>query len=105
MLLTIPGAGACTQKRVADKELKKLISFTTKAIFPKKQDLISELVKEEDGIMAAERRGIAEGARQAAIANARNALNMGLSPEQASQIIALSLEQVLKLREMMKTES
>ena len=69
------------------------------------------------GLLAAERRGIAKGhasglaegelrgARQAAIANARNALNMGLSPEQASQITALSLEQVLKLREKMKTES
>ena len=33
---------------------KKLTVFTTKTI-PKKQDLISELVKEEDGLMAAEK--------------------------------------------------
>ncbi len=38
------------------------------------------------------------GARQNAIANARNALNMGLSPEQVSQITELPLEQVLTLK-------
>ncbi|MBR4598952.1 MAG: hypothetical protein IKO39_02755, partial [Treponema sp.] len=114
---------------------------------PKKQDLISELVKEEDGIMAAEktlskinmdewrwiiqgqiegrkrdytsgllaaeRRGIAkghasglaEGAQRNAIANARTALNMGLTPEQVSQITALSLEQVLALKNELKVEN
>ena len=58
------------------------------------------------GLLAAERRGIAKGlaegelrgARQAAIANARTALNMGLPPEQVSQITALPLEQVLAIK-------
>ena len=46
----------------------------------------------------AEQRGIKRGAQQTAIANARNALNMGLSPEQVSQITELPLEQVLTLK-------
>lgn len=43
--------------------------------------------------------GREEGAQQTAIANAKNALNMGLTPEQASQITSLPLEQVLALKE------
>ena len=43
--------------------------------------------------------GIQIGARENAIANAKNALVMGLSPEQTSQITFLPLEQVIALKE------
>ena len=43
--------------------------------------------------------GIQIGARENAIANAKNALVMGLSPEQTSQITSLPLEQVIALKE------
>jgi predicted transposase YdaD len=53
---------------------------------------------------AAREEGREEGAKATAIANAKNALAMGLSPEQASQITALSLEQVLALKEELNRE-
>jgi hypothetical protein len=43
--------------------------------------------------------GVAEGAQQNAIANAKNALDMGLTPEQIAQITSLPLEQVLALKD------
>ena len=49
-------------------------------------------------------RGRKEGALNKAIESAKNALNMGLSPEQAVQITSLPLEQVLALKEELKTE-
>ena len=45
--------------------------------------------------------GVAEGAQQNAIANAKNALDMGLTPEQIAQITSLPLEQVLALKSEM----
>ena len=48
--------------------------------------------------------GFEEGAQQASIANAKNALKMGLSPEQAAQITSLPLEQVLALKEELTRE-
>ena len=45
--------------------------------------------------------GVAEGAQQTAIANAKNALDMGLTPEQIAQITSLPLEQVLALKSEM----
>ena len=42
--------------------------------------------------------GHAEGARQKAVEDARNALAMNLSAEQAAQITGLPLEQVLELQ-------
>ena len=48
--------------------------------------------------------GMEIGARENAIANAKNALAMGLSPEQASQITSLPLEQVLALKEELARE-
>ena len=39
------------------------------------------------------------------IANAKNALAMGLSPDQAAQITSLPLEQVLALKEKLASES
>ena len=55
-----------------------------------------------DGIATGEARGksigIAEGARKTAIANAKNAFNMGLNPEQVAKITELPLEQVLELK-------
>ena len=43
-----------------------------------------------------------QGEKQTSIANAKNALNMGLSPEQAAQITSLPLEQVLAIKEELK---
>ena len=43
--------------------------------------------------------GYDEGAQAKARENARNALNMGLTPEQAAQITSLPLEEVLTLKE------
>ena len=45
--------------------------------------------------------GVAEGAQQTAIANAKNALDMGLTPEQIAQITSLPLEQVFALKNEM----
>ena len=45
--------------------------------------------------------GVAKGAQQNAIANAKNALDMGLTPEQIAQITSLPLEQVLALKSEM----
>ena len=45
------------------------------------------------------------GVYETAIANAKNALTMGLSPEQASQITSLPLEQVLVLKEELEREA
>ena len=65
------------------------------------------------GLLAAERRGIAKGlaegelrgAQRNAIANARNLLSMNLcTPEQIAQAVSLPLEQVLALKEELKTE-
>ena len=43
--------------------------------------------------------GIAEGAQQTAIENTKNALKLGLSPNQIAQITGLELSQVLALKE------
>ncbi len=48
--------------------------------------------------------GRAEGAHANAIENARNAIKLGLPPEQISQITGLPLEQVLALKEELETE-
>ncbi len=115
----------------------KWCKFLKEADNPKKQDLISELTKEEDGIMAAENtlnkinmdewrwiiqgqiegrkrdytsgllaaerrglaKGLAEGAQQTAIANARNLLQKSnLSPEIIAECCSLPVEQVLALK-------
>ena len=61
------------------------------------------------GLLAAERRGIAKGelrgARQAAIANARNLLALGVNAETVSEGCSLPLEQVLALKEEIQTKS
>ena len=62
------------------------------------------------GLLAAERRGIAKGelrgARQAAIANARNLLKKSsLTAEMIAECCSLSLEQVLALKNELKTEN
>ena len=49
--------------------------------------------------------GMKRGIHETAIANAKNALTMGLSPEQASQITSLPLEQVLALKEELEREA
>ena len=65
------------------------------------------------GLLAAERRGIAkghasglaEGAQQTAIANARNLLALGVNAETVSEGCSLPLEQVLTLKNELETES
>ena len=58
------------------------------------------------GLLAAERRGIAEGAHQAAIANARNFLiKSSLTAEMIAECCSLSLEQVLALKKELQTKS
>lgn len=49
--------------------------------------------------------GEIRGAQKNAIENAKNALKMGLSAEQAAQITSLSLEQVLSLKEEIQVAS
>ncbi|MBQ4013877.1 MAG: Rpn family recombination-promoting nuclease/putative transposase [Treponema sp.] len=51
-----------------------------------------------DIMTEAKEEGIAEGARQKAVENARNALAMNLTAEQAAQITGLPIEQVLELQ-------
>ena len=48
--------------------------------------------------------GVEFGKEAASIENAKNALAMGLSPEQASQITALPLEQVIALKKELDRE-
>ena len=48
--------------------------------------------------------GVADGAQQNAIANAKNALSLGLSCDQVAQITSLPLEQVLALKEELAPE-
>ncbi|MBB5226285.1 hypothetical protein DYE50_09550 [Treponema ruminis] len=48
--------------------------------------------------------GMAAGERRNAIKNAKNALSMGLSPEQTAQITSLPLEQVLTLKEELEKQ-
>ena len=136
----LPEINNCEEARNLPSILK-WCKFLKEADNPKKQDLISELVKEEDGIMAAEKtlskinmdewrwiiqghiegrkrdytsgllaaenRGIAKGelrgARQAAIANARNFLiKSSLTAEMITECCSLFLEQVLALKNELK---
>ncbi len=53
----------------------------------------------EEGVADGIVQGEARGAQQTAIANAKNAIAMGLPPEQIAQITSLPLEQVLSLKE------
>lgn len=53
----------------------------------------------------AERRGREAGRNEKARENARNALSMGLTAEQAAQITSLSLEEVLSLKEELEHET
>ena len=53
------------------------------------------------GLLAAERRGLAQGMRQKAIETAKNLLAEGIAPEMIAKCCSLPLEEVLKL----KTES
>ena len=58
------------------------------------------------GLLAAERRGVAKGVQQNARENARNLLKMNiLTTEQISQAVSLPLEEVLALKEELKTEN
>ena len=53
---------------------------------------------DRDIMRVAKREGIAQGAHDASVQNARNALAMNLSPEQVAQITGLSLDEVLALQ-------
>ena len=58
-----------------------------------------------DIMTEAKEEGIAEGERQNAVKNARNALAMNLTAEQAAQITGLPLEQVLELQKELPAPS
>ena len=49
--------------------------------------------------------GLKRGVHENAIANAKNALTLGLSPEQVSQITTLPLDEVLALKEELEREA
>ncbi len=51
---------------------------------------------------AARREGIAQGARENAVENAKNFLKEGDSPEKIARCIGLSLEEVQKIAEELK---
>ena len=57
-----------------------------------------------DIMTEAKEEGLAEGARKKAVENARNALAMNLSAEQAAQITGLPLEQALDLQKGMAAQ-
>ncbi|MBB5227462.1 hypothetical protein DYE50_00675 [Treponema ruminis] len=49
--------------------------------------------------------GLAKGAQQASISNAKNLLKLGVTPETIAQGCSLPLDQVLALKDELKTES
>ena len=57
----------------------------------------------QQGMSQGLQQGMTQGARENALANARNAITMGLSPEQTAQITSLPLEQVLALKEELES--
>ena len=56
------------------------------------------------GLLAAERRGVTKGVQQNARENARNLLKEGDAPEKIARCCSLPLEEVLALKEELKTE-
>ena len=62
--------------------------------------MASKIVEEYGDIRAAEalKIGIQQGEEKKAIEDAKNALEMGLKPEQVSKIVSLPLEKVLELK-------
>ena len=65
--------------------------------------IVEEYGKEREAFGRAE--GLKRGVHENAIANAKNALTLGLSLEQVSQITTLPLEQVLALKEELEHEA
>ena len=63
-------------------------------------EMASKIVEEYGDIRAAEalKIGIQQGEEKKAIEDAKNALEMGLKPEQVSKIVSLPLEKVLELK-------
>ena len=57
-----------------------------------------------EGMYCAEERGFAKGAQQASIANAKNLLLEGDSPEKVARCCSLPLEQVLALKEELEQQ-
>ena len=58
------------------------------------------------GLLAAERRGVAKGVQQNARENAKNLLSLNkLSSEEIARCCSLPLEEVLALKEELKTEN
>ena len=57
-----------------------------------------------EGMYRAEERGFAKGAQQASIANAKNFLLEGDSPEKVARCCSLPLEQVLALKEELEQQ-
>ena len=67
------------------------------------EDYAKERAEEARKIALAE--GLKRGVHENAIANAKNALTLGLSLEQVSQITTLPLEQVLALKEELECKA
>lgn len=65
--------------------------------------IVEEYGKEREAFGRAE--GLKRGVHENAIANAKNALTLGLSLEQLSQITTLPLEQVLALKEELERKN
>lgn len=63
-------------------------------------EMASKIVEEYGDIHEAEglKLGIQQGEEKKAIEDAKNALEMGLKPEQVSKIVSLPLEKVLELK-------
>ncbi len=56
-------------------------------------------IREAEGLKL----GIQQGEEKKAIEDAKNALEMGLKPEQVSKIVSLPLEKVLELKKEIET--
>ena len=67
--------------------------------------MASKIVEEYGDIREAEglKLGIQQGEEKKAIEDAKNALEMGLKPEQVSKIVSLPLEKVLELKKEIET--
>ncbi len=86
------------------KRIEEKVEFAKKNSEWRRNYMTWQQTIDEEKEIAFEK-GREEGAQAKAVENAWNALKIGLSPEQVVQITALPLEQVIALRDEVKTES
>ena len=86
------------------KRIEEKVEFAKKNSEWRRNYMTWQQTIDEEKEIAFEK-GREEGAQAKAVENTRNALKIGLSPEQVVQITALPLEQVIALRDELKTES